>query len=313
MRDGFIYETADFPSCHASTLVETQPGKLLAAWFGGTDEGAKDVKIYTARHDGMGWSPPVVAAEEPGFPCWNPVLFKTKAGTLYLFYKAGPSPMTWSGYWCISKDHGVSWSKPEIMPAGLLGPIKNKPIQLADGTIVSGSSVESHRTWACWIERSTDDGRTWTKHGPIIVPGQPFGLIQPTLFVTADGRVVMLCRARGLGFVAQAESRDGGRTWEAARATTLPHPNSGIDLVKTGEGPIFLVLNATKVGRSPLNLARSSDDGQTWKVVHTLESEPGEFSYPAIIQGSDGRLHVTYTWKRRRIKYVSLDPLQFRS
>ncbi|MBM4073890.1 MAG: neuraminidase (sialidase) [Planctomycetes bacterium] len=304
----FIFEKAPFPSCHASTIVEVAAGRFLAAWFGGKAEGAADVKIWQSHFDGKAWTPPVVAAEEPGFPCWNPVLFRSRAGTLSLFYKAGRSPERWSGYVRRSRDGGKTWGDVEQFPAGLLGPIKNKPIQRKDGTILAGSSVESHRAWTSWVERSTDDGRTWQRFGPIAVPKHPHGIIQPTLLECADGRILALCRSRGLGAIAQAESKDGGRTWSAATATTLPNPNSGIDAVRAADGAFYLIYNHTRLGRFPLNLARSTDNGKSWQMVHVFEEQPGEFSYPAIIQSRDGRLHATYTFNRRHIKHVPLDP-----
>ena len=85
----FIFEKAPFPKCHASTLVEVEPGRLLAAWFGGKDEGAKDVQVWASRFDGSKWSAPEVLGTEPGQPCWNPVLFEAGKGTLWLWYKAG--------------------------------------------------------------------------------------------------------------------------------------------------------------------------------------------------------------------------------
>jgi predicted neuraminidase len=188
----FIFESAPFPSCHASTIVELEPNRFLAAWFGGRAEGAADVKIWQARFDGRTWSRPEVAAEERGFPCWNPVLFKSRSRALFLFYKAGPSPMTWTGF--VRRWTDRDWGPVQQLPAGLLGPIKNKPIQLADGAIVAGTSVESHRAWAAWVERSTDDGRTWQRYGPIQVPGHPHGIIQPTLLPTGDRRLLALCR-----------------------------------------------------------------------------------------------------------------------
>src|SRR5262245_8256355 len=167
----FIFEKAPFASCHASTIVETERSQFLAAWFGGQREGAKDVRIWQARFDGKRWSAPEAAAEEKGFPCWNPVLFQPRGGkTLLLFYKAGPSPMTWTGFIRRSTDQGRTWGAVEQMPAGLLGPIKNKPIQLADGAILAGTSVESYRTWTSWVERSSDEGRTWRRFGPFQVP-----------------------------------------------------------------------------------------------------------------------------------------------
>jgi predicted neuraminidase len=304
----FIFEKAPFASCHASTLVEIDGGRLLAAWFGGKAEGAADVKIWLSRFDGKTWSAPAVAADEPGFPCWNPVLFRSSRKTLFLFYRAGPTPMTWTGFVRRSSDDGKTWSAPEQMPAGLLGPIKNKPIEWPRGVILAGSSVESHRAWCAWVERSTDDGKTWRRFGPIAVPGKPYGLIQPTLLPTRDGRILALCRSRGIGFICQAESRDGGETWSEARPTELLNPNSGIDAVRTTADDFYLVSNPTRSGRTPLTLACSRDDGKTWKTAATLEEEPGEFSYPAIIQAADGRLHVSYTWNRRHVKYRTFEP-----
>jgi predicted neuraminidase len=307
----FIFDKAPFPSCHASTLVETSPGKLLAAWFGGRAEGAHDVRIWSAHFDGKKWSTPAIAAEEQGFPCWNPVLFRSAAGTLFLFYKAGPNPMSWSGYVRRSSDGGKTWGAVEQFPAGLYGPIKNKPIQLKDGTIVAGTSVESHRAWTCWVERSSDDGKTWRRHGPILVPNRPYGIIQPTLFEVAPNHLLLLCRSRGIGAICQAESKDGGLTWSHAAPTSLPNPDAGIDGVRASDGKLYLVYNHTKQHRTPLNLGRSLDNGKTWNIVQILEEQPGEFSYPAIIQDSDGKLQVTYTWNRTHIKYLSFDPGKF--
>jgi predicted neuraminidase len=304
MAAQFIYESAPFPSCHASTLVEASPGMFLAAWFGGTAEGASDVAIWLARWDGR-WSPPEKIASAAGQPCWNPVLFKErKTGEIHLYYKAGPSPREWSGFVRKSSDGGQTFGDSFILPAGLLGPIKNKPLQLDDGTILAPSSVESYQTWACWIERSTDGGRTWTKHGPIVHPKNPYGLIQPTLLRTKDGSLLALMRSRGIGQVCNSTSRDGGLSWSpASEIMELPNPNAGIDGLTLADGRHTLVYNPTHVGRTPLVLAISSDDGQTWKTVKVLEDEPGEYSYPAVIQAADGTIHTTYTWRRQRIRH----------
>lgn len=304
----FIFESAPFPSCHASTLVEVSPGRLLAAWFGGRDEGARDVKIWWSRYDGRAWDKPTIAAEESGQPCWNPVLFELPDGTLALWYKSGPSPQTWTGFVRHSVDGGKSWSLAEILPAGQYGPVRAKPIVLADGTLLAATSVESHRCWTAYVDRSRDGGRTWTRSAPIAVPGRPRGLIQPTLFVAKTGRVVALCRSADLGRVARSESADGGAAWTPAAPTSLPNPNSGIDCARGGSGELFLLYNHTPAGRWPLNLARSADDGATWTPVLTVEGGSGEFSYPALIAGSDGRLHLTYTWNRTHIAYRAVDP-----
>lgn len=313
MSAEFIYEKAPFPSCHASTLLEPEPGKLLAAWFGGSDEGEKDVAIWLARFDGK-WSEPEKVASAMLQPCWNPVLFRErKSGEVQLYYKAGPSPTQWSGFVRKSSDGGKTFGESHILPAGLLGPIKNKPVQLADGTIVAPSSVESYQTWASWVERSTDGGRSWTKHGPIFHPKHPYGVIQPTLLLLKDGSILALMRSRGIGQICLSRSTDGGVTWSPAEEhPSLPNPNSGIDAVTLADGRHVLVYNPVHSGRTPLELALSDDDGKTWRKAKTLEDQPGEYSYPAVIQTADGAVHTTYTWKRQRIRHqwFALDELK---
>lgn len=307
----FIFEKAPFPSCHASTLVEYEPGKLMAAWFGGKDEGAKDVQIWGATFDGKAWTKPEVLGTEPGQPCWNPVLFKSAKGTLFLWYKAGPKPDNWTGYVRTSADGGKTWTKPEMMPSTHLGPVRAKPIQLANGTILAGTSWESYRNWVPFVDRSTDDGKTWTRSNPFPVP-EKFSQIQPTLFEAKDGTVVALMRSSNPRFVCRAESKDGGATFTAAEETKLPNPSAGIDCVKTKDGDVFLIYNPTALLRTPISLARSTDDGKTWKKVADLETEAGEYSYPAMIESAAGTLEITYTWKRTHIKHLSVQPKQYR-
>jgi predicted neuraminidase len=307
----FIFERAPFPSCHASTLVEHEPGKLMAAWFGGKAEGAANVQIWSSIFDGNRWSDPQVLGSEPGQPCWNPVLFKTAKGTLYFWYKAGPKPENWTGYVRTSRDNGKTWSTPEMMPAGFWGPVRAKPIQLDNGTMLAGTSVESYRNWTPYVDRSTDDGKTWKRSNAFNI-SYKFGQIQPTLFQAQDGKIVALMRSKNPPNICQSESKDEGETFTPAEATVLPNPSAGIDVVKMKEGDLFLIHNPSQMFRTPLSLARSSDDGKTWKKVVDLETEPGEFSYPAMIQSSIGLLEITYTWKRTHIKHVTVEPKKYR-
>jgi predicted neuraminidase len=309
LKSEFIFETAPFPSCHASTIAQTKDG-LIAAWFGGKFERSPDVGIWISRYDGTKWSQVTEVAnglQKDGtrFPCWNPVLFQPKNGPLLLFYKVGPSPSTWWGMLMSSTDDGKSWSKPERLPDGILGPIKNKPVQLADGTLLSGSSDESDG-WTVHMERTSDLGKTWQKTAALNDAKQ-FGVIQPTILVYPGGRIQILCRSQQ-GNIVESWSEDSGKTWSAMRATSLPNPNSGIDAVMLKDGRALLVYNHSKNGdRSHLNVAVSSD-GKVWKAALELENQPGEYSYPAVIQTSDGLVHITYTWKRERIKHIVVDP-----
>jgi len=309
VEEELVYSEAPFPSCHASTIVEAAPGVFLTAFFGGTDEGEKDVAIWLCRQENGKWSPPVEAARAEGVPCWNPVLFKKPNGEIVLFYKAGPNPREWSGLYKTSTDEGKTWSKETLLPAGILGPIRAKPMLLEDGTLLCGSSVESWKTWACWVEATKDWGKTWVKYGPIVNPEELEGIIQPTLFRDKEGNLRMLCRStRRIGRICMAISKDEGKTWSDAKPTELPNPSAGIDVVNLKDGRLALIYNHTDNSRRLLNIAISEDGGDSWKRVVDLENQEGEYSYPAMIQSEDGMLHATYTWKREKIKHVVLDP-----
>lgn len=330
----FIFEpgSTSFPECHASTIVALKNGELMAAWFGGTKEGAPDVAIWGSRRILGKWTAPVELEREKGFPSWNPVLFHTNDGRLWLYYKVGPSPSDWAAGRKYSYDEGKTWSKDERLPAGILGPIRAKPLVLDDGTIVSGSSVEAHETWAAWVERSKDNGKTWTKIGPITIsrevdaaeppapnppagapgwaadkgPRQYMGIIQPSVVSLGGKHLRLYARSRTLASkIAVADSFDGGLSWTPARFLDLPNNNSGIDAVTLKDGRIVMIFNNTTVGRTPLSLAVSTD-GEHFRVFATLEDAVGQYSYPALIQAPDGSLEMTYTWQRKTIKYVHL-------
>ena len=311
----FIYDDAPFPECHASTIVQSGEA-LVAAWFGGTREKHEDVGIWVARNEGDGWSTPAEVANgvqhsRKRYPTWNPVLFQPREGPLLLFYKAGPSPSTWWGMLTTSDDQGRTWATPRRLPEDILGPVRSKPIQLPDGDLLCPSSSE-HDGWRVHFERTADLGLTWEHSGPIN-DGTRFGAIQPTVLVHGDGRLQALNRSRQ-GKIVETWSRDGGRTWSELAEMALPNPNAGVDGVTLADGRHLLVYNHTTMvegkwggPRSPLNVA-VSDDGVTWHAALVLENEPGEYSYPAVIQTADGLVHITYTWKRQRIKHVVLDP-----
>ncbi len=303
----FIYEKAPFPSCHASTIAETDKA-LVAAWFGGSDEGEPDVGIWVSRNEGAAWSAPVevangVESPQKRYPCWNPVLFQVPNGPLMLFYKVGPTPEKWWGMLTTSADGGKSWSTPRRLPEGILGPVKDKPI-LYQGQLLCPSSTEQGG-WRGHIERTADWGQTWSKTESL-GDAKQFGIIQPTMLVHPAGKLQILCRSQQRKIV-ESWSTDGGLTWSPLAATVLPNPDSGIDAVNLKDGRILLVYNHTARGRSPLNVALSSD-GKVWQAGLSLETEPGEYSYPAVIATRDGKAHITYTWHRKKIKHVAIDP-----
>ena len=324
----FPVGSTPFASSHASTLVQLHDRSLEAAWFGGSAEGHADVAIWGAHKTAAGWAAPVELAREPGVPCWNPVLFHTLDGRLWLYYKFGPSVGVWTAARRYSDDDGKSWSPSEHLPAGLVGPVRAKPLVLNNGTIVSGSSVESYLSWAAWIERSTDQGKTWAKLGPFVPPSQAgpgkgaaiapgdlpgslderstFGIIQPSVVWLGGRHLRYYARSTAsIGRVVAADSIDDGVSWSMPHLLDVPNPNSGIDAVTLKDGRIVMIYNNTTNGRTPLNLA-VSNDGEHFKMWYTLENGPGEYSYPALIQDDRGDLEMTYTWNRKSIMHVQL-------
>ena len=319
----FVFEKAPFAQCHASTIAETEHG-MVAAWFGGTKESEPDVSIWLSRHGRNGWLPVEKVADGSELSgrqvaCWNPVLFQPKSGPLMLFYKVGDDEPEWWGEYKTSNNGGKTWSKPIRLPDGFLGPIKNKPIQLPDGSILSPSSIEYHagknrrkEVWQVHLELSRDMGKTWQKIGPLN-DGRDFNVIQPSILIYPNRKMQILCRTEYAGHIYEAWSDDMGKTWSKMGPIELPNPDAGTDAVMLNDGRALLVYNhSTSEGRDRelLNVA-VSDDGRKWHAALALENQEGEYSYPAVIQTSDGLVHITYTWKRKRIKHVVLDPKRF--
>ena len=315
--DEFIFDTASFPQSHASTIAETPDG-LIAAWFGGTKEGNKDVCIWTSKRIKNKWTAPEKVADGVmndtlRYACYNPVLYYAANKELLLFYKIGPNVAGWSGWMMRSKDNGKTWSKREALPDGFLGPIKNKPV-MVNGVLLCPSSTEK-TGWKAHIEYTTDYGKTWSKSAEIN-DNKIIEAIQPSILQYKDGRLQILCRSRNTT-LNESWSNDMGKTWSAMKASALPNNNSGTDAVTLKDGRQLLVYNHLlpdsswvkgKGPRTPLNVAISRD-GKKWYAALVLEDSPiSQYSYPSVIQSKDGMVHIVYTWRREKIKYVKVDP-----
>ncbi|SEO97440.1 alpha-L-fucosidase [Flavobacterium sp. CF108] len=302
---------------HASTLAELENNTLLAAWFGGKYEGAKDVSIYISSYKEKKWSAPKKLIEPlvkdgDTLPCWNPVLFKSKSQNLYLFYKVGKNPREWFGAMIVSKDDGKSWSNPKYLPKGILGPIRNKPIETTPGIILCGSSTESidDNKWRVFIETYTEASDSWTIVD--IYDKKNFDIIQPTFLIHSDNEIQILSRSRHNKLIS-SWSEDNGKTWQKTDSINVVNSNSGVDAVTLSNKSFLLVNNPLKMGKDWFNGRNVLDveyskDGVNWKKIFDLENQPeGEFSYPAIIQTSDKKVHILYTYNRKFIKHTTFD------
>ncbi|NKB65629.1 MAG: FAD-dependent oxidoreductase [Candidatus Latescibacteria bacterium] len=307
----------EFAACHASTLVQLRNGRFLVAWFGGSRESHSDVGIWGATRSGCIWSTPRLLARVRNAAHWNPVLFKNTEGCLHLFFKVSVEGSLQNGRhrifdgwetWCISTaDDGETWSQARPLVEGDTqgrGPVKNKPILLANGHWLAGASTETPEEWEVFFDYSTDAGTTWTASAPVAMDRNLFtgkGAIQPTLWESAPGQVHALVRTTA-GCVGRCDSTDSGRTWSPLARTDLPNNNSGLDLARLHDGTLALVCNPVTKGRTPLSILLSSDNGHSWPRRLDIETEAGEYSYPAIVPTAGG-LAVTYTWQRQHIAF----------
>ena len=268
--------------------------------------------------------------------CWNPVLYTMPDGEIWLFYKVGSTVGDWTGCLVKSKDGGKTWSDPEALPDGFLGPIKNKP-EMVNGRLICGSSTEN-KGWRFHVEILDLKTKKWKYVGPVDAELKPrtddvdsatvdmqhpiykegekaryIYSIQPSILKLKDGRLQVLMRTHNAK-LATSFSSDGGDTWTPVTLLDIENNQSGTDAVTLKDGRHVLIYNnfetlpGTKKGpRTPLSLA-ISDDGTHWRHLLTLEDSPiNQYSYPGIIEGKDGKLHCIYTWRRQRVAYKEVD------
>ena len=306
----WIFTEKPTDSCHASTVLPLDNGTVVAAWFAGSSESDDDVKILTSVRGTDGkWGEPIRVSADPNVAHWNPVLFQNDDGTITLYFKVGKNTQYWKTYYSTSTD-GKNWAAPrELVPgdnSGGRGPVKNKPLRLKNGTILAPGSTEIDDKYRCFVDISTDNGKTWNRTPEINSSFLRFfkvPMIQPTLWESKDGSVHMFTRTK-VGKIYRSDSYDGGKTWCTAYPTNLPNNNSGIDLDTDDSGRIFLVYNPVGIPgiRTPLTLAVSLDDGKTFTKIKTFETGLAEYSYPAVVVKGD-TIHITYTYERDYIAY----------
>lgn len=321
----FISPNMEDFDCHSPSIIEVSPGVLCAAWKGGSGKGKsnidmkQNVGIWLSFFKNGSWDEPKQIVQTLDSVCWNPILAKYPTGELVLFYRIGMDPRHTISLFKASYDDGVNWSKEEILPAGIMGPTKSKPLIDREGNMICGSSAEvgspedDLKATACWIEIFSD--KKWSKYGPIEIPGKRFGCIEPSLFWGKNETLKMLCRDRSNrigseGWIWIAESTDKGKTWSELKKTNLPNPDSGIELIALNSNNILLIYNNSHTNRYPLSIALSTNSGNSWHLLFNIEEESGEF--PSATIDSQGYVHVSYAWtspgkNQRQIKHIVID------
>jgi len=296
------------PQCHASTITQLPDGDILAAWFAGEYEKAKDVAILSSRlPDGASsWSTPVVLNDAPGLSEGNPVLFSAPDGITWFFYLVMYGDM-WDHckvHYRTSADSAKTWSEEKTLIKRKGFALRNLPIILDNGTFILPAANEMLYTPLFMLTRN--NFKSMKKTGTNL--RDEGGLDQPTIVQLSDGSVLAYFRStQPKSTIMKSVSRDGGLSWSDPEPTEFPNPESGIAMTKLSNGNLVLVYNDSKTRRSPLTVAMSEDDGTTWPWKRNIETEPFEFSYPCVIQTRDNLIHVTYTWKRTNIKHAAFN------
>lgn len=328
MAQEFINPNHGSGIVHVGSICEMPDGRLAAAWYGGAREGAKDVAIFfTEKPPGLGalWSSPRILVDRTSATrelnryirkVGNPILFSGPGKQLWLIYVT-ITMGGWSGSSLnvkISHDAGHTWSDSQRLT---LSPFFNiselvkgrpLPLDMEDGG-ESGFAAPIYHEFLgyfpeiLWIA-SSEKNREIIYRKSRMAGGNAF--IQPSI-ATVDSKwatAFYRCRSQAKR-IGVARTQDGGQTWSLPGILALPNPDSAVDALPLSGGRILLAFNDSQNSREILRLAVSSDQGLHWIRIHTLENSPKqEFSYPYMIRGRNGFIHLVYTWKRKRIKHV---------
>ena len=303
LNESFVFESIpDRVGHHGATLALLDDGRLMTAWYSyrGPEE-LDGASIFIAFKDSNAtdWSAPMEVPNLPS-PAANPLLI-VRDERVKLFFAHAPFQW-WSSSVGLteSDDAGASWSAARqlALPAG--ANLRNPPIQLGNGTTLLPAYSDF------WLNalmlRDTDtDGATWNVNA-VYGPDEDI-LLQPAVVELSDGTLLMAGRNRGGGSVLYATSADRGVTWTRAQRGNLPNPDSAVALTQLRDGRLLIIFNDSDTQRTPLVAMVSSDDGVSWSGRTVLVDGAGAFSYPSVVQTSDGVLHVMYSQNRDRIVY----------
>ena len=221
-----------------------------------------------------------------------------KAWKKDLLYKARGEDFIRKGYYITARGERIDTllGYPRFRRMGWQ--TKNKAVQLESGRILL--PLYSDGFDFSLMAFTDDDGRHWHFSTPLVAPGA----VQPSIAIKHDGTLAAYMRDNGPPpqRLMYSESADSGRTWSPVSDSQLPNPGSGADIVTLRNGHWVLACNDTEEGRHRLAVLLSTDEGRSWPWKRYLENDPsGEqlsAAYPAIIEGENGIIHITYSYSR---------------
>ena len=330
-----------FVSCHAADLLELANGDILCCWFVGSDEGNADISIVMSRlnSDSNIWTVPIRISDDNNYSEQNPSLFLKDNGDIWAIYTSQGSREELGGKrfnlqytstikYKESKDNGYTWGETKML-FDREGSFCRQKIQiLSNGRWIFGNwfcfnDTSRNGTDTAGMQISDNRGETFRT---IEVPGSR-GRVHPNIVEIGNGSLLALFRSRNADNIYSSRSTNYGDTWSEPVRTELPNNNASISAIRLQSGRIAVIYNHFRANddinkvvwpmqRCPVAIAVSEDDGKTWPIRRWIESGEGYFGiansinnrryeYPVIMQGTNGMLHVAYSWGDRAcIKYA---------
>lgn len=301
------------PYKHPASLTQLDNGDLYVAYYGGAGEYSNDTAIYGSRRvqGYRSWSAPEIIADTPRRAEGNPVVWQAPDGKVWLFY-VNLAGETWSDAIVkakISADGAKTWSDSFMLTDQRGSMVRGQPIVLIGGDYLlpmyhetGGDREQTGADTQSYFLRYHPGSDSWTPSSRI---ASAAGNLQPQVVQLDEQNLFCFMRRGGgygpesSGYILRSESTDGGQTWSPARETEFKNPNSAVDLARLRNGHIVLVYNDHMYRRTPLTVAISTDNGQTFPHRREIAGGDNTFAYPYLIQSRDGKLLVLYTTNDR--------------
>ena len=299
-------DTKGLPDCNP-VLFLNRKGKLFLFWIAVQANRWENsvLRFRTSTH---------YSGDEAPFWDWqDDILFKPDdsfAGEVEKRFRELPdNEAGWAGYAPLY-DNMIKEASKDLVKRSTGWMTRIHPITLENGRILLPLYSDGFNF--SMIAISDDDGTTWRPGLPIVGRGP----IQPALAVKKDGTIVAYMRDSGdaPGRVHISTSSDNGESWTASVKTDIPNEAS-VELCVLKDGRWVFAGNDINDGRYQFSFYISDDEGKSWKWKEKIEydnTKKGSFSYPCLIQTSDGLLHLSYSYSlgegKKTIKHVVIDP-----
>ena len=332
---------SEFWCADGSSIVELPDGSLITSWYAGLPKGntesvptssgagaavmlrgkpGNNSQIYLARSgaDHRGWSKAQILVDNSNYTNSNPILFLDSNNLLWLIYNSNRDGG--SLYFKQSTDGGKTWTDDIRIDVPINAAAVCKPVIQNDGSIILGVTAKEGKLvyGRCKVLISNDFGNSWSVHG--CIESEDVFLKDPAIIELNDSSLLMYMQSQPWGIkernIWESRSHDGGKTWTDPRPMHLPNNNNKIELIRLRNGNLLLALNPLDRLDWPWNcwlltILISENEGKNWREAFMLEDGPlSPYYFPSLFQGTDNKVHLTYTYLREKIKYacLTIDP-----